>query len=101
MESYPDLSSYLATWGRATGLAPGSDSTMVVHVSLEQFDAMWPGWGQAMGAMMKFWEDAKEKSWAAADGSASVPIQKFLSAEATEKLVDTAAAFKALNWSEI
>lgn len=48
----------LKTWGEVTG-----NETEYVEISLEQFDRLYPLWGQEMGIMLKFWEEVAEKSW--------------------------------------
>jgi hypothetical protein len=50
--------SILKSWGQITG-----KETEYVEISLEQFDGLWPGWGQEMGAMLKFWEEYGDRSW--------------------------------------
>lgn len=48
----------LDDWSAVTG-----KETEYVQISLEEFNRLWPMWGLEMGAMLKFWEEAKEKSW--------------------------------------
>lgn len=81
----------LATWSRATGHA-----AEYVRVSLEEFDRLWPVWGQEMGIMMKFWDEAKEKSWSGENivGAEELGVK-------VEELVGLEEAFKGIEWAGV
>lgn len=38
-----------------------------VQISLEEYSAIWPGWGLEAGAMMAMWNELREKSWSGED----------------------------------
>jgi uncharacterized protein YbjT (DUF2867 family) len=82
----------LDSWSRATGHA-----AEYVRVSLEQFDAVWPGWGREMGVMLAFWDEAKERSWS---GEEVVVGPEELGVE-VESLVGLEDAFRRTDWSGV
>ncbi|KAN0115552.1 NmrA-like family protein-like protein [Hyaloscypha variabilis] len=53
---------FLSTWGRVTG-----KQTEYSQISLEEYNRLWPMWGQEMGIMMEFWGEYKDKSWSGED----------------------------------
>jgi hypothetical protein len=82
----------LKTWSEATG-----KKAEYVKVSLEDFDRMWPMWGMEMGVMLKFWDEAKDKSWSGEEGIVGA---EELGVE-VGKLVGLKAAFEGLNWAAV
>jgi hypothetical protein len=82
----------LKTWSKATG----KPSVFVQVKSLEEYDAVWPNWGNEMGVMMQFWEEAGEKSWS----GESVLTKEDLGIQ-NEKFVGIEETFKSMDWSAI
>jgi len=79
----------LETWGKITG-----KETEYVEIGLEEYDRLWPQWGQEMGSMMKLWEEYGDQSWTG---------EEFLTREGlgiTEPLVGLEKTFETLDWSE-
>jgi hypothetical protein len=81
----------LAAWSRATG-----HTAEFVRVTLEEFDRLWPVWGQEMGVMMEFWDAATERSWSGGDivGAEELGVN-------VEELVGLEEAFKRIDWSGV
>lgn len=77
----------LKTWGRATG-----KETQYIEVGLDEFDALWPGWGEEFGLMMQMWAELGENSW----GGEKVLTREDLGI--TQPLVSTEAWFKSADW---
>ncbi|KAI9865622.1 MAG: hypothetical protein M1813_002080 [Trichoglossum hirsutum] len=80
----------LENWSAATG-----KPSVYVQTSLEEFDQVWPMWGQEMGIMMKFWEEAKEKSWSG---------EEILTADdlgVKDGLVGSKEAFSRIDWTNV
>ena len=76
--------------------ATGKPSVFVQVKDLEQYDSVWPNWGNEMGVMMQFWEWAGDKSWSGED----FLTKKDLGLEG-EKFVTIAEAFKGMDWDSI
>jgi hypothetical protein len=81
----------LKTWSKATG-----KPSVFVQVSLEDYDKVWPNWGQELGVMMKAWEELGDKSWSGED----YLTKKELLIDG-EKFVGIEETFKSLDWSAI
>ncbi|KIM93594.1 hypothetical protein OIDMADRAFT_89585, partial [Oidiodendron maius Zn] len=48
------LCSFLAAWGRASGISPQPNSTAVVQISLEQYVALWGEMGEEQASQWRF-----------------------------------------------
>lgn len=79
----------LQTWSMATG----NPSVYVQTASLEDFDSVWPKWGQEIGIMLKFWEESGEKSWSGEDVLTSKDLGIM------DKFVGIEATFESIDWS--
>ena len=82
----------LKTWSAVTGKA-----AEYVKVSLEDFDRVWPMWGMEMGLMLKFWDEARDKSWSGEEGIIGA---KELGIKESE-LVGLKEAFVKLDWATV
>ena len=80
----------LENWSAATG-----KPSVYVQTSLEDFDSVWPMWGHEMGIMMKFWEEAGEKSWSGEE----VLTKEDLGIK--EVLVGSKEAFSRIDWTNV
>jgi len=80
----------LKTWSKATG----REAVYVQVPSLEEYDSIWPMWGQEIGVMMKFWEEAGDKSWS---GESGILTLKDLGIK--DEFVGNEQAFKSIDWS--
>jgi len=70
--------------------------TAYVQTSLEDFSALWPGWGLEMGVMMKVWSDVRERSWSGEE----LLTKEDLGIEG-EKFVGIKAAYEEIDWSAL
>jgi hypothetical protein len=62
---------------------------MVVKVSLESYNKLWPGWGKEMGLMMNLWGVLKDRSWAGLPGDHVQDTDDFLSVDDKKSIVKT------------
>jgi len=82
----------LESWNKATGR-----SGLYVQISSSKdYDSLWPGAGEEMGGMMKFWEEAGEKSWSSED--LVHPHELGIN---TEALMGDEEAFRSYDWSNL
>ncbi|KAL2845927.1 hypothetical protein BJY01DRAFT_213776 [Aspergillus pseudoustus] len=88
------LQSYLAAWGKGTGISPAEGSTEVLEISLDKYRTIWPGYGDLMGEMTAFWGDLREKSWTTPLGTQPVKVQELLSEADAKQVVSTVDGFK-------
>lgn len=51
-------SGVLGEFGKVTGFP-----VQYLTISVEEYDQLFPNWGQEMGVMLQFWEEAGNKSW--------------------------------------
>lgn len=82
----------LKTWSETTG----KPSVFVQVKNIEQYDSVWPTWGNEMGVMMEFWEWAGDKSWT----GEQVLTKKDLGIEG-EKFATVLDTMKGLDWNAI
>jgi hypothetical protein len=86
----------LKVWAKESGK---TGQTAVVHVSLEDYEVLWPKWGTEMGIMLKWWGEAKELSWSVPTGE---PLLKAADLGLSEKdFVMPGEAWKAMDWSSV
>jgi len=81
----------LEAWSKATG----KPSVYVQVTSIGDFNNMWPMWGQEMGVMMQFWNEAGDRSWSGED----VLTKEDLGIK--EEFVKVEDAYKRMNWSAL
>lgn len=82
----------LKTWTKATG----KPSVFTQVKNLAAYDAVWPNWGNEMGIMMQFWEEAGDKSWSGED----FLTKKELGLE-NVKFATIEETFKTMDWTSI
>lgn len=94
------LDSYLALWGRASGIAPAHGSTKVVQLSVEEYVALWGNMGEEQASQWIFFEVMKEMGLTKIPGAVMVDGLDLLSEEENKELLSVEDSLKALNWSE-
>ena len=82
----------LETWSKVTG----KPSVYVQTTSLKAFDDIWPVEGYEMGGMLKFWEEAQDKSWSGEE----LLTGKDLNIE-SDKLVTIEETYKSMDWDAV
>ena len=82
----------LQTWSKATG----KPAVYVQTSSMEEYNNIWPMWGEEMGTMMKFWDEEGDKSWTGED---NVLTKEDLGI--TDKFVGNHEAFQSMDWSAL
>jgi hypothetical protein len=86
----------LADWAKHLGK---TDQTAVVQIGFEDYEALWPKWGTAMGVMLKWWGVAKDQSWTVPTGE---PLLKAADLGLSQKdFVLLGKAWQAMDWSSI
>jgi len=81
----------LENWSAATG-----KPSVFVQTSLEDYDRVWPMWGLEMGMMMKFWEEAGDKSWSGEE----ILVKEDLGIKG-EALVGSKETISGIDWTNI
>jgi hypothetical protein len=94
------LDSYLAIWGRASGISPTPGSTKVVEISPELYVELWGSMGEEQSSQWKFFKVMREMGL----GLDKIPGVNFLDAqelmsEAKNELVLTEESLKRMDWS--
>lgn len=95
------LEKYLAAWGRATQLSPDPESTMVIHISMEQYHALWPLMGEEQVSQWRFFQFVRE-SQVDLYNVPEFPVvkaQDLMSDEAKAALVLTEESLRRMDWS--
>ena len=82
----------LSDWSEVTG-----KPSKYVVTSLEDFDTIWPGFGQEMGIMMAMWSELKEKSWSGEEG---VVTREQLGIDLMD-LTTVKDAYKEMDWNAL
>ncbi|KAK3389744.1 hypothetical protein B0H63DRAFT_464254 [Podospora didyma] len=84
----------LQRWAAAKGL-----KAQFVQVSGKAFRELWPLWGEEMGVMMEFWDEAREDSWSASgSGGRKVLYKEDLAVEGLQSVDE---AFKEFELPEL
>lgn len=97
------LESYLALWGRASGISPEPGSTKVVQVTIADYIALWGHMGEEQASQWIFFEFMKQH------GGLNAAVPRFtliqgldlLSSEEKKQLKSVEESLKELNWSGI
>lgn len=95
------LDSFLATWGRASGISPEPGSTKVVQISPEQYVELWGAMGEEQASQWKFFRVMHDLGL----GLDKVPGVNFLDAQelmtedAKSELVNTEESIRGMDWS--
>ncbi|PLB40929.1 uncharacterized protein BDW47DRAFT_122999 [Aspergillus candidus] len=95
------LESYLAAWGRASGLSPQNGSTMVVQISAEQYCALWPLMGEEQASQWRFFQFLRDNQLDIhkVEGFPVIQAQDLMSEEARKSLVLTEESLRRMDWS--
>ncbi|OAP61500.1 hypothetical protein AYL99_03703 [Fonsecaea erecta] len=79
----------LSDWSAVTG-----KPSQYVQTPLEDFSAIWPGFGLEMGVMMAMWSELRDRSWS---GEESLLTRKELGIKQSD-LTTVKDAYAAMNW---
>lgn len=82
----------LQDWSEATG-----KQSKYVQTALDDFSAIWPGWGLEMGVMMKMWDELRENSWT---GEGDLVTMKELGLQGAN-FVTVKDAYRAMDWDAL
>lgn len=94
------LDTYLATWGRASGISPEPNSTKVVQVSSKQYVDLWGHMGEEQASQWRLFEYLKENkiNTAKIPGFELIDAQTLMTDEQIKKLVPTEQSLREMNW---
>ncbi|KAI8211823.1 NmrA-like family domain-containing protein 1 [Colletotrichum sp. SAR 10_86] len=93
------MESYLATWGRATGLAPEEGATAAVQISPESYVELWGSMAQEQLSQWKFFQwlhDHYPPKW---EGITIVEGMDLLTDEDKKELLSVEESLKRYDWS--
>ncbi|KAF5523445.1 NmrA-like family domain-containing protein 1 [Colletotrichum aenigma] len=93
------MESYLAAWGRATGLAPEEGATAAVQISPESYVELWGSMGQEQLSQWKFFQwlhDHYPSKW---EGITTVEGMDLLTDEDKKELLSVEESLKWYDWS--
>ncbi|EQB49529.1 NmrA-like family protein [Colletotrichum gloeosporioides Cg-14] len=93
------MESYLAAWGRATGLAPEDGSTAAVQISPESYVELWGSMAQEQLSQWKFFQwlhDNYPPKW---EGITMVEGMDLLTDEDKKELLSVEESLKRYDWS--
>ena len=95
------LCSFLAAWGRASGISPQPNSTAVVQISLEQYVALWGEMGEEQASQwrfLKYMNDAQINP-NAIEGYSILQGRDLMTEELKSLLVSTEEGMRTMDWS--
>jgi hypothetical protein len=94
------MESFLALWGKVTGLAPEPGSTAMVQVSMEQYIQLWGHMAEEQASQWRFFawvaKEGKNVKW---EGITPVEGMDYLSDEDKKELLSTEESLKLYDWS--
>ncbi|KAH6967898.1 hypothetical protein BKA56DRAFT_679033 [Ilyonectria sp. MPI-CAGE-AT-0026] len=92
------LESYLALWGRASGLSPEAGSTSIIEVSPETYIGLYGPMGEETTRQWAFTKFIIDNGLIERLGSVFKNAQEFMSEEAIASLVSVEESFKTIDW---
>lgn len=92
------LESFLALWGRASGVAPGSGSTKVIQVSPETYIDLYGHMGEEQARQWEFSRILKETGALNRYGIHVQEAQEFMSKDAIASLVSPEQSLRNIDW---
>jgi hypothetical protein len=94
------IDSWLAVWGKATGIAPEDGATAAVQISPEAYVRLWGHMGVEQLSQWKFfqWIAQHKVEW---DGITMVEGYNLLSDEDKKQLLTAEESIKRYDWSSI
>ncbi|KAI0012335.1 hypothetical protein F4779DRAFT_569279 [Xylariaceae sp. FL0662B] len=93
------LESFLALWGRASGISPAAGSTKVVQLSPEQYISLFGQMGEEQASQWRFVEYLKANGIENPLGNALINGIDLLNDEDKAKLVSTEESLQRMDWS--
>lgn len=95
------MDTFLAAWGRSSGVSPESNSTAVIQISMEQYIALWGEMGEEQASQWRFFQFMKDAGVNPSNvaGFKLVEGKDLLSEDLRAALVPTEEGMKTMDWS--
>ncbi|KAF4835131.1 NmrA-like family domain-containing protein 1 [Colletotrichum tropicale] len=93
------MESYLAAWGRATGLAPEEGSTAAVQISPESYIELWGSMAQEQLSQWKFFQWLRDNYPPKWEGITIVEGMDLLTDKDKKELLSVEESLKRYDWS--
>ncbi|KAF4637874.1 hypothetical protein G7Y89_g207 [Cudoniella acicularis] len=93
------IDSYLALWGRVTGIAPEEGSTAAVQISPQDYIRLWGHMGEEQASQWRFFQWTAEHGPPKWEGITLVEGMDFLSDEDKKGLLSVEESLKLYDWS--
>lgn len=95
------MGSFLASWGRASGISPEPNSTAVIQISLDQYVALWGEMGEEQASQWRFFQFMKDAGINPSDLESFKIVERkeVLSDKVRASLVSTEEGMKTIDWS--
>lgn len=93
------MESYLAAWGRATGLAPEEGATAAVQISPESYVELWGSMAQEQLSQWKFFQWLHDHYLPKWEGITIVEGMDLLTDEDKKELLSVEESLKRYDWS--
>ncbi|KAL2828393.1 hypothetical protein BDW59DRAFT_170912 [Aspergillus cavernicola] len=95
------MGTFLAAWGRSSGISPEPNSTAVIQISLEQYVALWGEMGEEQASQWRFFQFMKDAGInpSQVEGFKLVEGKDVLSEELRASLVPAEEGMKTMDWS--
>ncbi|CAI7627110.1 unnamed protein product [Penicillium crustosum] len=95
------LESYLAMWGRESGISPDPNSTMVVRLSPEVYTKLYGDMGEEQARQWEFLRILKDSGATNRYGFPVHDVQEFMSKEAIKSLMSPEESVRNVNWKAL
>ncbi|KAJ5178280.1 uncharacterized protein N7500_000979 [Penicillium coprophilum] len=95
------MDTFLAAWGRSSGVSPEPNSTAVIQISMEQYIALWGEMGEEQASQWRFFRFMKDAGINPSNvaGFKLVEGKDLLSDDLQAALVPTEEGMKTMDWS--
>jgi hypothetical protein len=95
------MDSYLALWGKASGISPEPGSTAVLEISFEQYVQLWGPMGEEQASQWKFFNTMVEMGLGLdkIPGTNFLDAQELMTQEAKNELVSTEESLMRMDWT--
>ncbi|CAK7237131.1 hypothetical protein SBRCBS47491_009872 [Sporothrix bragantina] len=92
------LESYLALWGKASGIAPDPGSTKVIDISPETYIKLYGAMGEEQAAQWRLSKYLRDHDLTKSVGEHYTPAQNFMTKEAIASLRCVEETFSKIDW---
>lgn len=95
------MDTFLAAWGRASGISPEPNSTAVIQISMEQYLQLWGEMGEEQASQWRFFKYMKDAKInpSEVEGFKMVEGKDILSDELRMSLLPVEEGMRTMDWS--